>query len=143
MEYLVKPISVRASPTVDVKKNKFRVCADNSAGQNDCLKTYNYPLPRPEDIFVKLNGEKICSKLDLLDAYLQILLEEKCTNSLTIKTRKSLYKFSRLAFGIKVAPGTFQQIMDAMLGDLDFAVAYLDDILIKSRNHEEHMEHVI
>ena len=55
---------------------------------------------------------------------------------------KDFYKFNRLPFGVKVTPGIFQQIMDASLGDLDFAQAYLDDILIKSRNHEEHAKHV-
>ena len=60
------------------KKN--RMCADYSTGINDCLKIYNYPLPCPEEIFAKLNGGKIFSKLNLSDAYLQISLKEKCTN---------------------------------------------------------------
>ena len=32
--------------------------------------------------------------------------------------------------------------MDTMLTDLDFATAYLDNILIKSKNREEHAKHV-
>ena len=68
-------------------------------------------------------------------------MEEKCTNVLTIHTQ-GLYKLNRLPFGVKVMPEIFQQVMDAMLGDLDFAVAYHDDILIK-RNHEEYAKHVI
>ena len=56
--------------------------------------------------------------------------------------QKGLYKFDRLPFGIKVASCIFQQIMDTMLDDLDSAVAYLDDILIKSKNHEEHAKHL-
>ena len=55
---------------------------------------------------------------------------------------KGLYRFNRLPFGKKVVSGIFQQIMNAMLGDLDFAEAYLDDILIKSRNREEYAKHV-
>ena len=58
------------------------------------------------------------------------------------KYLKGFLKFNRLPFRIKVVPGMFQQMMDAMLGDLDFPVAYLDDILIKSRNREEHAKHV-
>ena len=30
-----------------------------------------------------------------------------------------------------------------MLADLDFATAYLDDILIKSKNQEDYAKHVI
>ena len=109
------------------KNNKIRLCANYSTGPNDCLKTYKYPLPSSEEIFTKRNGGKIFSKLDLLEAYLQIPLKEKYTNILTINTQ-NLYKFNRLPFGIKVVPGIFQQIMDAMLNDHDFAEAYLDDI---------------
>ena len=37
----------------------------------------------------------------------------------------------------------FQQIMDAMLGDLDFATAYLDNILITSKSVTEHRKHIM
>ena len=33
--------------------------------------------------------------------------------------------------------------MDIMLADLDFATVYLDDILIKSKNRENHAKHVL
>ena len=69
-------------------------------------------------------------------------MDEKCAKLLTINTYKGLYQFNRLPFGIKVAPGIFQQLVDNMLSDLDFAIAYLDDILIKNESREEHTEHV-
>lgn len=48
-----------------------------------------------------------------------------------------------MAFGVKVAPAIFQQVMDAMLGDLDYATAYLDDILVTSKTSAEHRNHII
>ena len=51
------------TPT-DFFKEK-RVRADFSTGVNDCLKDQFYPLPSPEDIFSKLNGGKVFSKIDL------------------------------------------------------------------------------
>ena len=48
-----------------------------------------------------------------------------------------MFKFSRLVLGIKVAPTIFQQVMDTMLSGLDFAVTYIDDILLKIKNPEE------
>ena len=133
-----------ASPTVYVKKkqNKIRVCADFSTGLNDALKDYTYPLPSPEDIFAKLNGGKIFSKIDLSDAYLQLKVTDSCAKVLTINTHKGLFKLNRLPFGLKVAPAIFQQIMDTMLAGLEFAIAYLDDILIKSANQDEHKNHI-
>ena len=133
-----------ASPTVYVtKKNKkIRVCADFSTGLNDCLMDHSYPLPSPEDIFTKLNGGKIFSKIDLSEAYLQVKISEECSKYLCINTHLGLFRLKRLPFGLKVAPALFQQIIDTMLADLGFAIAYLDDILVKSKNVQEHKEHI-
>ena len=51
---------------------------------------------------------------------------------------RGLFKYERLPFGVKTAPAVFQQIMDTMIAGLDFATAYLDDILVKSNPMEEH-----
>ena len=77
-----------AAPTVHVKKksNQIRICADFSTGLNDALQDHHYPLPNPEEIFNKLNGGKIFSKIDLSNAYLQIEVDKEsskllCTNT--------------------------------------------------------------
>ena len=134
-----------AAPTVYVRKKskEIRVCADFSTGLNDVLKDHHYPLPNPEDVFTKLNGGKYFSKIDLSEAYLQIPLEEESSKLMCIATHKGLYKFNRMAFGVKVAPAIFQQVMDTMLNDLDFAIAYLDDILMNSVDKKQHREHVM
>ena len=49
-----------------------------------------------------------------------------------------MFKFNRLAFEIKVAHAIFWQVMITVLRRLDLAVAYLDDILLKSENPEEY-----
>ena len=86
--------------------------------------------------------KKFSRKIDLSDAYLQIPFEEVSSKLLCISTHRGLYKFEHLPFGVKVAPATFQQVMDTMLSGLYFAVAYLDDILMKSKSIIEHKEHV-
>ena len=134
-----------ASPTVFLKEKnlkKLQVCADFSIGVMDCLKDHSYPLLSPEDIFVKLNGGKVFSKIDLSDAYFQMEVEDKCSKVLTIKTHKGLYKLNRFPFGLKVTPSLFQQVMDTMLTGLDFTIGYLDDISIKSENNHKHCDHI-
>ena len=118
------------APTVHVRKknNQIRVCTDFSTGLNQALKDHHYPRPSPEEIFNKLNCSKIFSKIDSSDSYLQIEVEENSSKLLSINTHRGLYKFNRLAFGVKVVPAIFQQVIDATLGDLDFITAYLDDI---------------
>ena len=133
-----------AAPTVYVKKKsrEIRVCADFSTGLNDALKDHHYPLPTPEEVFTKLNGGKLFSKIDLSEAYLQIPVEDDSSKLLCISTHRGLLKFNRLPFGIKVAPSIFQQVIDTMLNGLEFSIGYLDDILMKSTNVGEHREHV-
>ena len=133
------------APTVHVKKksNQIRTCADFSTGLNDALQDHHYPLPNPEEIFNKLNGGKIFSKIDLSDAYLQIEVDEESSKLLCVNTHRGLYKYNRLAFGVKVAPAIFQQVMDTMQDDLDYATAYLDDILVTSKTTAEHRNHII
>ena len=133
-----------ASPSVYVKKknNEIRVCADFSTGLNECLRGHTYPLPTLEEVFSKLNGGKVFSKIDLSEAYLQVKVEEECTKYLTIHTHRGLYRLRWLPFGLKVAPSLFQQIMNTMLSGLEYAMVYLDDILIKSENFKKHKSHV-
>ena len=57
-----------------------------SAGLNAALKGYHYPLPSPEEVFNKLNGGKVFSKIDLSEAYLQIPVEENSSKLLCINT---------------------------------------------------------
>ena len=111
-------------------------------GLNAALKEYHYPLLSPDEVFSNLNGGKIFSKIDLSDVYLQVPMEENSSRLLCIITHRGLFKFERLAFEVKVAPVIFQQVMDTMLGSLDFTIAYLDDILIKNQDKDEHKMHV-
>ena len=73
------------------KNNKIKVCGDFSTGLNECLRDHTYPLATSEEIFSKLNGGKVFSKIDLLEAYLQVKVEE-CTKYLTIHTYRGLYR---------------------------------------------------
>ena len=109
---------------------------------NAALKEYHDPLSSTDEVFSKLDGGEIFSKIDLSDAYLQVPMEENSSRLRCINTHRSLFKFERLAFGVKVTPSIFQQVMDTMLGGLDFTIAYLDDILIRSQDKDEHKMNV-
>ena len=61
----------------------------------------------------------------------------KCSKLLSINTYRSLYKFGRLPFGVKVTPA-----MDIKLNGLEFVIAYLDDILMNSQSAEQQKAHM-
>ena len=53
------------------------------------------------------------------------------------------YQFEAVPFGLAQAPAYFQQLISMVLqGCSDFAMAYLDDIIIFSRNEKEHLQHI-
>lgn len=139
---IISPVdfSPWAAPIVAVRKanGTLRICGDFSTGLNDALEPHQYPLPLPEAIFATLSAGKIFSQLDFADAYLQISVDERSRQLLTINTHRGLFEYNALPFGIKSAPGIFQQTMDQMLAGINGAVAYLDDIIITGKDEAEH-----
>ncbi|VDL66057.1 unnamed protein product [Nippostrongylus brasiliensis] len=133
--------SAWAAPIVVVKKRNgsLRLCADFSTGLNEALMLHQHPLPTPDDIFLKLNGGTTFTQIDFADAYLQIELDDTAKELLTINTHRGLLRFNRLPFGVKSAPGIFQQIMDSMICGLNGCAAYLDDVIVTGRTIEEHV----
>ncbi|XP_062538517.1 uncharacterized protein K02A2.6-like [Armigeres subalbatus] len=129
-----------AAPIVVVKKpgGKVRICADYSTGLNAVLEPNHHPLPVPYDIFTKLNGCRYFSVIDLSEAYLQVEVDDDSKQLLTIITHRGLFRFNRLAPGVKSVPGAFQQLMNSMVADLDGVDTFLDDIFVASKTEEEH-----
>ena len=109
---------------------------------NLALDVNQYPLPKPEDLFAMLAGGQKFSKLDLSQAYQQLLLEEECKKYTTINTHKGLYQYSRLPFGIASAPAIFQKTMDAILQGIPHVICYIDDILVTGANDAEHLQNL-
>jgi hypothetical protein len=59
-----------------------------------------------------------------------------------ICTPFGLFEFRRMLFGLRNAGNTFQRMMDRILAGLSFVFCYLDDIIIASRDEQEHLEHL-
>ena len=133
-----------AAPVVYVKKKsgEICVCALFSTRLNAALEDFHYPLLFPRKYSLNWTAEFFFSKIYLSDAYLKTPVNNDSANLLCINMHRGLYRYERLAFGVKVAPAIFQQVMDTMLGGLDFSIAYLDDIIIASRNMEQHTDYI-
>ena len=93
-----------AAPVVPVVKSDggVRLCGDYKVTINIASKLDKYPLPRI-NLLASLAGGKSFSKLDLAQAYLQILLEDDSKKYTTINTHKGLYQYNRQPFGISSA----------------------------------------
>ena len=101
-----------------------------------------YPLPKIDEMFAKLHGAKIFTTLDLHSGYYHIGLTDAAKPKTAFITPHSKWHFNMVPFGLAQAPSYFQQLMNQVLQGLDFAIAYLDDIMIFSNNELEHLQHL-
>ena len=102
------------------------------------LEVDKHPLPKPEELFATLAGGRQFTKLDLSQAYQQLLLDEESKQYLTVNTHLGLYRYTRLPFGISSAPAIFQRTMDSLLQGIPGVICYIDDILITGRDTADH-----
>lgn len=132
------------TPIVPVIKNNgtVRLCADYKITANPALEPDLFPLPRIEELFVKLQGGQEYTKLDLSQAYAQIGLDRTSREITTISTHKGLFQYTRLPFGLSCAPSKFQRIMEMVLQGLEGTVCFLDDILVTGNDRRQHLERV-
>ena len=133
-----------ATPILPVAKpdRSIRICGDFKITVNSALHVDQYPLPVPEELFATLAGGKQFTKLDLSNAYQQLLLDNDSRKMCTINTHKGLYQYTRLPFGIASAPAIFQKLMDSVLQGMSRTVCYIDDILITGDSEDEHLKNL-
>ena len=133
-----------AAPIVPVPKKdgKFHNCGDYKVTINQAFDVDQYPLPKPEDLFAMLAGGKTFSKLDLLQAYQQLMLDETLAKYVTINTHRGLYRYNRWPFGIASAPALFQKLMNTVLQKIPHVKCYIDDILVTGANNADHLRNL-
>ena len=143
---VIKPVqfSKWAAPIVPIVKpdGSVHICGDYRVTLNCAANTVTYPLPKIEDLFASLSGEKLFLKMDLASAYLQIPLEEQSKEYTTINTHKGLYCYNRLPFGVASAPSIFQRTMENLFKGINHVCVYLDDILVTGTTKQEHLQNL-
>ena len=93
-----------------------------------------YPLPRIDETLEQLGGARRFSTLDLKAGYWQIGVAPRDQDKTAFVTRRGLFRFKRMPFGLSNAPATFQRMMDCLLRGLTWlcCLVYLDDIIVYS-----------
>ena len=143
---IVRPsCSPWASPVVMVKKKDIlRFCIDFRK-LNDVTVNDAHSLPRIDDTLETLKGAKIFSTLDLKSGYWQVPIQEERESKTAFWTSSGQsFKFNRLPFGLCNVPATFGRLMGNVLSGLSWEVCfyYLDDIIVFSKDWEEHLQRV-
>jgi hypothetical protein len=132
-------------PALFVKKKdeSLRLCVDYRPLNAVTIKN-KYPLPCIDVLFDQLVGAKVFSKIDLRSGYHQIKIRASDIPKTAFSTRYGLYEYLVMSFGLTNAPAYFMYMMNLVfMPELDkFVVVFIDDILVYSRNEDEHTMHL-
>ena len=128
---------------MEKKDGTQRMCVDYRL-LNDVTIKNKYPFPHIEDLFDQMRGAKVFSKIDLRSGYHQMKIRLSDIPKTAFTTRYGLYEYTVMSFGLTNAHAYFMYLMNKVFMEyLDkFIVVFIDDILIYSKNEEEHEEHL-
>ncbi|GFS81980.1 retrovirus-related Pol polyprotein from transposon opus [Trichonephila clavipes] len=113
----------------------------------DCSQTINkytlldaYPLPKIEEVILKISKNKVFSKIDLQSAYHQIPIQDSERHYIAFDACGMLYQFLRVPFGVTNGVACFQRVIDKIIEDEGFTLTYpfIDDVTVCGKDKKEH-----
>eukprot|EP00064_Thunnus_orientalis_P015149 superscaffoldBa00002754_g15199 len=89
-----------------------------------------------------LSTTRYFSTLDLTSGYWQVEITPRPRKAAAFCTRKGIFEWNVMPFGLCNAPATFQQLMDHVLVRLqqETCLIYLDDIIVLGRDITQMLE---
>jgi len=137
----IKPLYSPWSSPVRMAKKKngsFRFCIDyrqlNAVTEKDA-----YPVPHVKNALDSFHGAKYFAIIDLLSGYWQIGMTERAKQCSAFCTKRGLFQWTRIPFGLTNAPSTFCRLMKNIFHDLlyNICICYLDDINVYAATPEQ------
>ena len=140
-ENVIKPSKSPWSSSIVMVKKKdgsSRFCVDYRK-LNDITIKDAYPLPRVDESLDQLSGSKWFSCLDLNSGYWQVEMDPKDAEKTAFTSRRGLFEFTTMPFGLCNAPATFERLMETVLAGLHWQICliYLDDVIVVGKDFED------
>lgn len=125
-----------ANPVVVVQEKndpRLRFCV-KSRKLNAVAVRDSYPIPGMGECIDSLGDAEVSTILDCNSGYWQITVEEEEKKKKTFTCHSELYRVTRMPFGLRNAPETFQRALDIILSKVKWKApwVYIDDLAIFS-----------
>jgi len=139
-----------SAPLVLVRKSdgSMRICCDYRKLNAQTIGS-EFPLPNISELIAKLSQAQYFSSIDMLSAYFQVPLTESAKEMTAFRTPDRHFQFNVSPFGLKNMPAVFQRLVNNLFAseiqtkpDEIPILAYLDDILIASKDVESHLKRI-
>ena len=142
--FIQSSVSPWGAPMLFVKKNNgsMRLCIDYQQLNKVTIKN-KYPLPKIDYLFDQLQRASVFLKIDLSSRYHQLKIRQSDVSKMAFRTRYGHYEFLVMPFELTNALAAFMDLMNRVFNlYLDqFVIVFIDDILVYSKNVEEHSFH--
>nr|GEU41249.1 putative reverse transcriptase domain-containing protein [Tanacetum cinerariifolium] len=101
-------------------------------------------IKKKDGLFCMCIDYRKLNKLTVKNRYHQLRVREEDIPKTAFRTRYGHYEFQVMPFGLTNAPAVFMDLMNRVCKPyLDkFVIVFIDDIIIYSKNKEEHEEHL-
>lgn len=128
---------------VKKKDRSMHLCIDYRQLNKVAIKN-KYLLLRIDDLMDQLRGAKVFSKIDLRSGYHQIRVRKEDIPKTAFRTHYGHYEYLVMPFRVTNAPAIFMDYMNRIFHTYleMFVVVFIDDVLIYSKSHQEHEEHL-
>ena len=129
------------SPNHSIKKS-IRFCIDPK-DLNEALEREPYYSRSIDELISMFAGAKVFTIVDMDKGYWQVVLHPESRKLTCMAFDIGRYQFKRLPMGSKVASDIFQRMLDSVYKGLPGVAGIADDMVIFSRNEEEHDRNLI